>query len=247
MGAYNYKVTEYEHSTKITKYARPIVTGHKRQSVMPDTQSERTPEQIKHSLQTSLNRTKNMIFELAKSNNWEYFITFTFDPKKYDSTNYDTVTGLLKKFIDNIRHNKAHDLIYLIVPELHSDGEKFHFHGLLAHVGNIEFQPSGKIDSDGEIIYNLSDWKYGFSTATPIKDTARASAYITKYITKECIQHTKHKKRYYCSRNIKRPAVSYHNNELPLEKVISLYNPDYVKTINMPHAYNRVTHMEIDD
>lgn len=247
MGAYNYKVTEYAHGTKISHYARPIVTEHKRPLRDKTQNTQRTPEQIKHSIQSSLNRTKNAIYDLAKSNNWEWFVTFTFDPKKYDSTNYDTVTGLLTKFIDNVRHNKAHDLVYLIVPELHSDGEKFHFHGFLIDTGNMAFHPSGKLDAEGNDIYNLADWKYGFSTASAVRDTVRASAYITKYITKELVQHTKYKKRYYASRNIKRPDVTYLNREQELEQVLATYNPDYVKTLNVPNAYNRITHMEIDD
>lgn len=91
------------------------------------------------------------------------------------------------------------------------------------------------------------DWKYGFSTATKIKDTVRASAYITKYITKECVQHTKYKKRYYASRNIKRPEITYINSSSTLEQVIGTYAPDHIKSIEMGGALNRVTYMEIDD
>lgn len=247
MGVYNYVVKEYAHGTKITHYAKPIHTGHKRPKTEKKETSERTPEQIKHSMQVSLNRTKNKIFDLAKSNDWEWFITFTFNPKEYDSTDYDTVTALLKRFIDNMRKHKAFDLIYLIVPELHNDGEKFHFHGLLAQTENMRFEPSGHTEKDGTVIYNVPSWKYGFSTATEIKDTIRASAYITKYITKECVQHTMYKKRYYASRNIKQPEIEHFNNALELEQVLTTYNPDYIKTLRIPNAYNIITHMEIDD
>ena len=146
MGAYNYKVSEYAHGTKIVNYSKPIYTDQKKRKRALLTEAERTPEMAKHSLQTSLNRTKNTIYELSKSNDWEYFITFTFDPKKYDSTDYDTVTALLKRFIDRTRKTRAHDLIYMIVPEFHADGQKYHFHGLLANTGNINMIPSGKLD-----------------------------------------------------------------------------------------------------
>lgn len=207
----------------------------------------RTQEEEEHSLRTSLNRTKNMIYDLAKSNDWEWFITLTFDPKKYDSSNYDKVTSLLKRFIDNVRHNQSRGLVYLIVPELHADGMKFHFHGFLSDTGFMKFIPSGKLDSDGNDIFNIPAWKYGFSTASAIKDTVRASAYITKYITKEFIQHTKHKKRYYASRNIRRPEVSKLNISSTLEDIIDIYQPDHIRSLHMPHAYNIVTHMEVDD
>ena len=89
MGAYNYKISEYADGIKITNYAKPIYRDQKKEKRLQLTDAERTPEMIKHSLQTSLNRTKNTIYELSKSNDWEYFITFTFDPKKYDSTDYE--------------------------------------------------------------------------------------------------------------------------------------------------------------
>lgn len=249
MGAYNYKISEYAHGTKITNYSKPIYKdqGRKREKRSWLTDDERTPEMIKHCTQTSLNRTKNTIYELSKSNDWEYFITFTFDPKKYDSTDYDTVTALLKRFVDRIRKTKAPDLVYMIVPEFHSDGKKYHFHGLLANIGWLDMIPSGRLDSDGNDIFNIPAWNYGFSTATKVKDTVRASAYITKYITKECVQHTKHKKRYYTSRNIKRPDITYINSAATLEEVIATYSPDTIKSLEMGGALNRVTYMEIDD
>lgn len=247
MGAYNYKVSEYAHGTKITNYSKPIYTELKKQKRILLTETERTPEMIRHSLQTSLNRTKNTIYELSKSNDWEYFITLTFDPKRYDSTNYDEVTKILTEFMHRMRKIKSKDLTYMIVPEFHADGRKYHFHGLLANIGDIKMIPSGHLDKDANDIYNMPAWIYGFSTATKIKDTVRASAYITKYITKECVQHTKYKKRYYASRNIKRPEVTYINSAASLEEVIATYSPDTIKSMEMGGALNRVTYMEIDD
>lgn len=248
VGAYNYKVCEYAHGTKITNYSKPIYTDQKKRNHRSQlSEAERTPEMIKHSLQTSLNRTKNTIFDLSKSNEWEFFITLTFDPKKYDSTNYDTVTKILTEFMHRMRKKKSKDLIYMIVPEFHADGKKYHFHGLLANIGDIKMIPSGHLDKDANDIYNMPAWIYGYSTATKIKDTVRASAYITKYITKECVQHTKHKKRYYASQNIKHPEITYINSPSTLEEVIATYSPDTIKSLEMGGALNRVTYMEIDD
>ena len=232
MGAYNYKVSEYAHGTKITNYSKPIYTELKKQKRILLTEAERTPEMKRHSIQTSLNRTKNTIYELSKSNDWEYFITLTFDPKRYDSTNYDEITKILTEFMHRMRKKKSKDLIYMIVPEFHADGKKYHFHGLLANIGDIKMIPSGHLDKDAKDIYNMSDWIYGYSTATKIKDTVRASAYITKY---------------YASNNIKRPEITYINSATTLEEVIATYSPDTIKSLEMGGALNRVTYMEIDD
>ena len=247
LGAYNYKISEYAHGTKITNYSIPIYVDQKREKRSRLIEEERTPEMIKHCTQTSLNRTKNTIYELSKSNDWEFFITLTFDPKRYDSTDYSNVTKILTEFMHRMRKRKSKDLIYMIVPEFHADGKKYHFHGLLANIGDIKMIPSGLLDKDANDIYNMPDWCYEFSTATKIKDTVKASAYITKYITKECVQHTKCKKRYYASNNIKRPDVTYLNTAVPLEEVIATYSPDTIKSLEMGGALNRVTYMEIDD
>ena len=53
MGAYNYKVCEYAHGTKITNYSRPIFTDLKKQKRLTLTEAERSPEMKRHSLQTS--------------------------------------------------------------------------------------------------------------------------------------------------------------------------------------------------
>lgn len=45
----------------------------------------RTQEDIEHSQRVSMNRTIQKIYEIARSNRWEYFITLTFDPQKHNS------------------------------------------------------------------------------------------------------------------------------------------------------------------
>ena len=52
MGAYNYKISEYAHGTKITNYSKPIYTDQKKEKRSQLTDAERTPEMVKHSLQT---------------------------------------------------------------------------------------------------------------------------------------------------------------------------------------------------
>lgn len=265
MGVYNVKIVDYpgsKGSTKIVKYSKPVVYGYKKGDLTPEEKEEKAAlyalrkenqsaedaeKAARHSMQVSLNRTKNTIYDLAKSNNWEWFLTFTFDPKRYDNTDYDVVTKLFKRFIDRIRKSDAPSLVYLVVPELHADGKKWHLHGLLSNTQWMEFRNSGCKGSDGETIYNLKNWTYGFSTATQIKDPVRASAYITKYITKDVVLHTKNKRRYFASKNISRPQVTKINSPNSLIDIMKTYEPDFVKSVSVPAAGRKITYMEIDD
>ena len=171
-----------------------------------------------HTLQVSTNRTKNKIYEIARSNIWDYMITLTFDPQLVDRYDYDEITKTLTKWLNNVKHTYAPDLKYLIVPELHKDGA-YHFHGLLSNTGRLVFLDSGKVernkdgskrldDNENPIkIYNLVQYYLGFSNCTKIRDNGKAVSYISKYITKELMTVTTGKKRYWRSNNLEKPVV----------------------------------------
>ena len=206
--AYNAKVIRYEYETHVSCYDNAI-TRNKKKSENSNFRKnyrndDRTEKEIEHCINQSLKRTKNAIYHIARSNKWEWFITLTFNRQIVDSANYDGVVKLLMNFLNNEKSRKCNDMIYLIVPELHADGEHYHFHGLLARADGMKFVDSGHVSSDGETVYNLADWQYGFTTATKVKDDKRVSGYITKYITKMECQLLKNKKRYYASRNVNR-------------------------------------------
>lgn len=156
-------------------------------------------------LKDSLNRTRQELYKLSRQCRWEYFITLTFSPEKIDRTDYCGCTKKACKWIKNQSSRNANGLKYVLVPELHSDNKSWHMHGLISDIGNISLLDSGK-KSGGKTIYNLSGWKYGFSTAVAIgtsdDDVFKISNYITKYITKELCGFTKGKRRYFASRNI---------------------------------------------
>ena len=162
--------------------------------------------QKQRSEHNSMTRTVKNIYEITRSNEWEYFVTLTFNPEKVDSFDYSEVVKKLSKWLNNLKDRYAPDLKYIIVPELHKSG-RFHFHGLFADIGNMSLIDSGKRLLDGGIIYNIGNYKLGFTTATKIKDTGRVSSYVTKYITKELVAVTANKKRYWCSRNLDKVFV----------------------------------------
>lgn len=135
----------------------------------------------------------------ARQCNWEYFITLTYSPDKLENR-YDFSLCMKKvhTWINNCKKRKAENLLYLLVPEQHKDGA-WHIHGLLCNTTGLTFTDSGK-RYNGKIVYNLDDWKLGFSTATKVTDTYKVSNYITKYITKDLCAITPGKQRYFVSK-----------------------------------------------
>lgn len=156
-------------------------------------------------LERSVRRTKNKIYDIARSNNWEWFFTFTLNKEKADRYDYGDVTLKLSKWLNNMRRT-CPDMKYLVVPEQHKDGA-WHFHGLFCGVENMKFVHSGKRDKKGRVIYNVGKYKLGFTEATKIDSVARAMSYIGKYTTKDLCAVTKGHKRYWCSRNVELPLV----------------------------------------
>lgn len=158
------------------------------------------------SKEKSLRRTKLAVMDYALVNEWEYFVTLTFNPEKVDSFDYEVVTKKLSNWLHNLKNYGIKNLKYLIVPELHKSG-RIHFHGLLANTKGLEFKDSGKKDNDGRTVYNIEGYKLGFTTAQKVENNEAISRYISKYITKELIMTTKNKKRYWNSRNLKKPKI----------------------------------------
>jgi hypothetical protein len=146
---------------------------------------------------SSTNRTKNMVYNYARGDVWNWFITLTFNKNKINRYSFEECSKRLRKWLNNMKNIYAPDMKYLVVPEQHKDGA-WHFHGLLSNTGAMVFNKdcnkyTGELleTKSGLQIYNFGNYKMGFSTATPITDTAKASSYITKYITKDLSQNTK--------------------------------------------------------
>lgn len=167
----------------------------------------------------SANRSLNMVYKYARANIWEWFFTLTFNPDRVDSFDYEAVTKAFKNWIDNVLRRRCPDVKYLFVPEKHESG-RYHFHGLVSNCDGLKFTDSGHKDKGGKTIYNVASYRLGFSTATMIEDTARASSYLSKYISKDLAEHTLGKRRYWCSKNL----------DLPME-YIAMYSEKDIKAL----------------
>lgn len=166
-------------------------------------------EKRERSIVSSRNRTIHSIYDIARSNTWDYFVTLTFDPSRVDSTDYAVVSRTMSDWLSNLRRAYCPDLVYLAVPELHKDGKKWHFHLLFGNCEGLPLVDSGHRDFGGAVIYNLPTYHFGWSTATKVVDNFAVCSYVCKYITKELVVNTKFRKRFWVSRNAKRPEVRH--------------------------------------
>lgn len=167
-------------------------------------QEARAETDLEESVRRSMSRTVQNLYDIVFSNDWELFVTVTFDGQKLDRYNYDEVVERYSKLLDNIKQRKAPNMEYIFVPELHKDGA-FHFHGLLRNIDGLMLKYAGRKDKKGQKIYNLSDFNLGFNTATYVTDTAKVSTYLIKYISKDLIQTLgESRKRYWSTKGLNR-------------------------------------------
>lgn len=164
-----------------------------------------------HSMESSRSRARAAIRDIALCNHFSFFFTWTLDPSKIDRFDIDAIKNKVICFLKN--KTKRNQFSYICVAERHKDGA-IHLHGL-CNLGTVKIErainPYNGIElstNNGQPIYNMTDWKYGFSTCIPIDENyERTCNYLMKYISKGAEKIFG--KWYYSSRNlIKKPDIS---------------------------------------
>lgn len=184
------------------------------------------PQDKERALRVSLKRTVDKIYDYANSNNWKWFCTFTFSQDNVERTDYEQISKKFTQWLNNMRKRYCADMKYLVVPERHKDGS-WHFHGLFSDcdglkfmeaINNQEFYKGKKnkfylepLKRKGEQVYNIKNFKLGFTECTKVKDTKKVSNYILKYVTKDIIKDIPNKRRYWASRNLELPEETLYN------------------------------------
>ena len=191
---------EYPDMIRVMIYKSP------RPYIVPEYNAKRCPADIDEYKPriSSLQRTKTLVRDIVLCNDFELFCTFTFDPDKVDRFNYSACCGLISRWIHN-QKTKNPDMKYLFIPEQHKSGA-WHFHALISgYKGSL--RDSKHKSSSGRQVYNMTSYRGGFSTAVKIDNKVAVSNYVVKYISKSFIKLF-NKKRFFCSRNLKRPIKS---------------------------------------
>ena len=164
-------------------------------------------------LERAKRRARAMVRRIALASGFDYFVTLTFDPKRVDSLDPAAVVRAMSTWCDN--NVRRRGLKYILVPELHKSG-RVHFHGFFNDAlpredsGTIKMpgekkprkprtkkQRAEMLAAGGQVVWNLPNWTYGFTTALELHGPYPAAvAYVCKYIGKD---HVKIAGRWYYS------------------------------------------------
>lgn len=167
-------------------------------------------------LKRAKRRARTAVFDYAMCNpDLDTFITLTLNGEFVDRYDYNAVVKRLNVWLDN--RVRRHGLKYIMVAERHKDGA-IHFHGLVNHTA-VKLENSGKKDKRRHVIYNVTDWTLGFTTAVRVwGDRANVCKYIVKYITKG--EQKVGGRWYYSGGDLCKPSYTY-TNQTDVEKYIN--------------------------
>lgn len=133
-------------------------------------------------LERSARRAKALLMEYIDASDLDLFFTLTLAPDKIDRYDYKSAVRAFGTWADNRVRRRG--MRYVAVPELHRDGA-IHFHGL-CNAEACKLADSGRRDRAGRKIWNVVDWKIGFTTAVKLDGSREAVAhYVAKYIVKQ--------------------------------------------------------------
>lgn len=190
----------------------------------------------------NIRRAARMIEAYGLCNEWDYFVTLTLDPQKYDRMDIDSFRKDFMQMLRDVRKKSGCKVNALLVPELHHNEKGWHMHALMSGLPLSELRPftlherlSGYLIrkiKDGATIY---DWpryrdRFGFCDVEPIGNRDAATRYIKKYITKGLDATAKHleigKHLYFVTRGLTLPMeMERASNVHPLDALPSWLGP----------------------
>lgn len=247
---YNVKITRYHSSIEYTFYDKPIKRGKKKEEIKEVEEEKKEEEKEKdklHSEYESIRRTKNMLANIVRANDWHLFLTMTFAPDKVDRFDLNECKKKLTHYFNNMKKRKDSSIYYVAVPEQHKN-RAWHFHILVGADDKESLFKTMELELFKNDIYNVNSWKWGFTTATVVSDTRRVSTYIMKYINKDLCT-IEGAKRYYASKNCKRGQDEYmwaDDLHLAEIKVSLIEQASYFKSVSVPQIAQEITYINVD-
>lgn len=227
--------------------------------------SEVAPEE-KRKPRTSFSRAKSAIFEYSACNPWQYMITVTVSPEKFDRLDLDDIMRHYAQWTRNYRRLKPgwEDFKYILVPEKHEQGDGWHLHGFIMGVPENHVFPRFAyelIDPTKDEQSRKRYWKYyyldqddyrnfpdieerfGWVTVKKLDGNyIRTAGYITKYITKDFFSTPEAfgASLYYSCRGLNRPDKIFYGDVLQaLVPDIDLRDMFFDRLFNYANDYIR--------
>ncbi len=173
----------------------------------------------------SQKRAIDKVFDIVLENDWDLFVTVTFSDEEARG-NPEQAIKKLRNWLSHLVQRNG--LKYLLIPEYHKNGG-IHAHLLTNDVFTLvdsgtkvykgfkrpmkdeTAEARGLMPICGMTVYNLPQWKHGFSTAIRTYGAPEVCAfYMTKYITKDLKKIFG--KFYWSSRNIDRNPTKVLSN-----------------------------------
>nr|WP_326171392.1 hypothetical protein [uncultured Oscillibacter sp.] len=181
----------------------------------------------------SYSRSRSKVLQYALCNEWDYYVTITVDPKRFDRWDLDVIWEYLCRFFRFYSRNYSR-LSYLLVPERHKDGA-WHFHGFLAGVLDSHLFPfvpglhPQKLIDAGYVNFPALGQVIGYVSLGKIQDPVKAGFYVTKYITKEHAHDDFYQHLYYHSQGLKsaRPVADCYTSNFALDDCLT-FESDFV-------------------
>lgn len=196
-------------------------------------------------------KTRSKIYDIARSNEWNYFITLTFNDRVVDRYNYQECIKKISNYFHNFKSKNKKtcpNFKYLIIHEKHEDGA-YHFHGLIYLEDESEnmltkalyplaHKLGGKpILKKGKQVYNWSKYNHGYSTVTKIQNLEATCKYILKYVIKDLKKsYIKGRRRFMYSSNCLKPEIIEHTT---FDTDYVGLKPIYDSRFSIGYAYNQ--------
>lgn len=143
--------------------------------------------------ESSICRAKSVIQQVALCNDWDYFVTLTIDPQKFNRYMFKAFYTKFTQWIRDYRKKYGCRIEYVLVPEMHKNGA-WHLHGLMRGIPADHITPfvpgihPQDLINKGFVNWGRYGSKFGFASLSPIKDPMKVAFYVTKYITKDLLR-----------------------------------------------------------
>lgn len=209
---YKTKIKEYPNGIKqLTVYKNAIFVENESNSITLSNTAKKEKSASEKELEKmrEIWKIKTKIKDYVLCNDFNTFWTLTFNSDRYD---YDAAFEKLSKWIRKMR-DKYGKFRYIVIPEIHKDGA-IHFHAVFGGFKGPLIDSGVK--HRNVTVFNCADWEYGFTTITRMRNKEKCASYVTKYFTKD-MQNSivgKDKKKYWLSRGLRLPAVTYSADDL---------------------------------